>query len=144
MDHLILFSDGACRGNPGMGAIAAVLFDESGAEIARGGSVVGETTNNRAEYRALILGLELSAGRTHGRVSCCSDSELLIKQLNREYRVRDKRLRSLFAQVQERAEVFECVTFTHVRRDDPRIRRADSLANHLLDAEAAAKPKVDS
>jgi ribonuclease HI len=137
MDHVLLFSDGACRGNPGMGAIAAAVFNEGGTEIAWDGSVIGETTNNRAEYRALILGLELSARYTRGGVSCYSDSELLVKQLNREYRVRDKRLRTLFIQVHAFAEVFERVSFKHVRRDDPGITRVDSLANDLLDAEVA-------
>ena len=86
-----------------------------------------------------MLGLDLCTGYTRGSVSCYSDSELLVKQLNGEYKARDMELRLLFGQVQELAEVVESVTFTHVRRDDPRIVRVDRIANDRLDAEEASK-----
>ena len=136
MDRVMLATDGGCRRNPGPGAIAAALFDESGAEIDCDGVIIGKTTNNRAEYHALLLGLELCERYTRGRVSCYSDSELLVRQLNGEYKVRAKALRPLFAEVQERAKLFEQVTYIHVRRDDPRIQRVDGIANNLLDAQS--------
>ena len=80
IDNVKLYTDGGCRGNPGPGAIAFRILDENNNELERGSECIGHTTNNRAEYHALIKGLECAAKHTRGIVRCYLDSELVIKQ----------------------------------------------------------------
>jgi ribonuclease HI len=95
------------------------------------GEYIGRTTNNQAEYRALIRGLEKAKELGATEVRCHLDSELIVRQLNREYKVRDKDLAPLFVKAWNLAQGFKRVTFVHIPRS--KNRRADALVNHALD-----------
>jgi ribonuclease HI len=122
-----LYTDGAARGNPGPAAAAWVVVDPSTGEVlVEGAEAIGEATNNVAEYTAIIRGLEACAGR----VVVHSDSELCVRQLREEYRVRKAHLVPLHRRVREMS--FEEVEFVHVPRDNEWISRCDALANEVL------------
>ena len=130
--YVTVYTDGACSGNPGSGAIGVIVLDENNQEVATYKGCIGDTTNNRAEYEALIKGLELAAGICRRRVICFSDSELLIKQLNRTWRIRNKELLKLNIAVNERVKLFEEVVFQHVKRNNQYIVKADKLTQDAL------------
>ena len=126
----ILYTDGAARGNPGPAAIGIVLTDERGNEIEAFGETIGETTNNVAEYRALLRGLERAA-RHADAIEIRTDSELLARQLNGAYRVRAANLKPLHTHAQRALKQFKRVTIAIIPRELN--RRADALANEALD-----------
>jgi len=123
--------DGGARGNPGPGALGYALFDPAGAEIEARGEYLGTVTNNVAEYRALIAGLE--AARRHGaqRLRVCMDSELVVRQMTGEYRVKNEGLKPLHAEARRKAAAFTEVAYRSVGRADN--ERADRLVNEALD-----------
>lgn len=129
--ELTLYSDGGARGNPGPAAIGYVLTN-CGNVVAEHGEVIGETTNNVAEYTAVLQGLTRAheLGATH--VSCKLDSLLVVEQLNRNYKVKDANLAQLFTKVWNLSQRFQRVTFQHVRREQN--HHADALVNQALDA----------
>jgi len=133
MKKLIIYTDGACLGNPGPAGIGIVICNESGKKIKEDKEFIGDATNNIAEYRALIKALELASDFSVTRVECFSDSELMVRQLNGAYRVKDEKLGELFLQVKEKERLFEEVTYSHVPRENNLIKRADSLANLGID-----------
>lgn len=137
--HLIVWCDGAARGNPGPAGIGVQITDISGqvlAEIARG---LGRTTNNVAEYTAAREGLRKAAELGASKVLVRSDSELLIKQLTGVYKVRNENLKKLHRQVIALAGSFETIAYEHVRRELN--READRLANEGADrTEAGLDP----
>ena len=129
--HLIVSCDGASRGNPGPAGIGAQVTDERGeilGEIAEG---IGETTNNVAEYTAVIEGLSLAAELGARTVTLRSDSQLLINQLTGRYRVKSEHLQPLHRRVRGIAAGFERVSFQHVPREEN--SAADALANLGVD-----------
>ena len=132
---LFAYSDGGARGNPGPAAIGVVLCDSEKEVILEFKQAIGETTNNTAEYEAMIKALELAAEKGAESVECFSDSELLVKQLNGEYKVKKKHLRELFKELKRKEEAFKEVAYKNVRRTDPLIQEADALVNEALDAE---------
>ncbi|MBI3961861.1 MAG: ribonuclease HI family protein [Deinococcus sp.] len=126
---MLLYTDGASRGNPGPAALGYVLW--RGAQvIEEGGEAIGHATNNVAEYRALIRGLERARALGLTALTVCSDSQLLVRQLTGEYRVRDVTLQELFRQAQQLARG-TVRAYCHVPR--ALNRRADRLANLALD-----------
>ncbi len=132
-----IFTDGGSRGNPGPAAIGCVIEHGSGptahgALIWEYGEYIGETTNNQAEYRALVCALEKALELGHQRVQCYLDSELLVKQLNREYRVKDAGLQQLYLKAYNRTQKFESIRFEHIRRELN--KHADRMVNEALDA----------
>jgi ribonuclease HI len=131
----VLNVDGACRGNPGPGSAAAVVSDEAGATLLERGYHLGETTNNVAEYTALLRGLELvrdlAAGKEPPKVLVRSDSELMVKQLAGVYRVKNPKLQPLFVKVKALLAGMPGSKVEHVRREQN--READALANRVLD-----------
>ncbi len=128
---IYLNTDGGARGNPGPAAIGFVIRDEEGKVLKSGGEYIGKTTNNFAEYKALIKGLTeaLELGKS---VSCSLDSELLVKQLNGEYKVKDPNLKDLFSRVQLLTKNFDQVKFSYVPRNKNKL--ADKIVNEVLDA----------
>ena len=128
--------DGAARGNPGEAGCGAVIADENGMVIKELSRYLGRTTNNVAEYAALLMGLEalLELGQKHIVVQ--SDSELMVRQLNGEYRVKDEKLKVLFEQAIGLLRQFDSYRILHVRRDMNKL--ADRLANRGIDQ--AVKP----
>jgi ribonuclease HI len=127
----ILWTDGAARGNPGPAGIGVMLKSPTGTVLAAEGRSIGHATNNVAEYRALLLGLEKALERGVRRVEVRADSELLIKQLKSEYRVKNAGLKPLFEQAAAMLRRFETVRLTHVRREHN--VEADRLANEGID-----------
>ena len=130
MKQLIINTDGGSRGNPGPAAIGVVFSDETGAVIARFKECIGTATNNIAEYSALILALTKAADFEYDEVECRLDSELVVKQLLGEYKVKDPKMKELYTKVQE-LMFFKPVKFVHVRREYN--KEADALVNEALD-----------
>ncbi len=127
--------DGASRGNPGDAAYAVVIRRPNG-EVVEESGVLGKETNNVAEYTALVKALEKARGLGLKRLRVHSDSELLVKQMNGEYRVKNGDLKALFDEAKELTREFDGVTLVHIRREEN--RRADELCNIALDGQ---KPK---
>lgn len=134
---MVIHTDGGARGNPGPAGIGAVIEDGEGKKLAEVSEYIGETTNNVAEYEALIRALE-TAKNTFGKkllgmdVEVRMDSELVVRQLSGQYKVRDAGLREQFAKVARlRLEDFPNISFTHVRRE--KNAHADLLVNKAID-----------
>ena len=132
MTNLKIYSDGACRGNPGPSAIAFTIFDQEGKLLKEHSEYVGIGTNNQAEYLALISALQ-SANSLGTELVCYLDSELIVKQMNGEYKVSDPKLRTLWSQAISLKENVQKVIFIHVPRTEKGIERTDQLANQELD-----------
>lgn len=132
-------SDGGSRGNPGPGAIG-VIIRKDGQILTKHRGFVGKfVTNNIAEYEALITALRLAAKHTNGEITCCLDSELIVKQLLGEYQVRNKKLLPLFLEVQKLQENFEKIIYKHVEREDAFQQMTDELVNEELDCRGYKK-----
>ena len=127
-----LFTDGGARGNPGPVAYAYVLEDEDGEVVAAHGEAMGVATNNVAEYSALIAGLEKAVELGGGELDVISDSELRVKQMRGEYRVKNEALRELSLLAGRLAREVGAVRYTAVRREHNKL--ADQLVNDALDA----------
>jgi ribonuclease HI len=127
----VVMVDGAARGNPGPAGCGAVIYDENGVVVQQLSQYLGHTTNNVAEYEGLLMGLEafLQLGRKHIVVQ--SDSELLVRQLNGQYRVKDEKLKVLFERAMTLLRQFDSYRILHVGRELNKL--ADRLANHGID-----------
>lgn len=123
--------DGGARGNPGPAALGYVLFDPSGRELEARGEYVGVATNNVAEYRALIAGLAAAARAGADPLVVCMDSELVVRQMTGEYRVKNAGLKPLHGAAREAAAMLRRVRFTAVPRSAN--AHADRLVNETLD-----------
>ena len=133
MGKLVVNVDGGSRGNPGPAAIAAVVRDANGEVLEQLGLRIGETTNNVAEYRALLLGIERAAALKASELELVGDSELVVRQVKGEYKVRDATLQGLYMQVKRALEGFEHWSIRHVPREQN--AEADVLVNQVLDGE---------
>jgi ribonuclease HI len=129
-----LFTDGGSRGNPGPAAYAFVLETEDGTVLDAVGEAIGVATNNVAEYAALVAGLERAVELGIDELEVVSDSELLVRQMRGEYRVKNPGLRELWSKAARVAGEIRTVTYTAVRREHNEL--ADSLVNEALDASA--------
>jgi ribonuclease HI len=127
-----LFTDGGARGNPGPAASAFVLEAHDGTVLDARGTSIGTATNNVAEYRALVDGLRRAVEVGVDELEVVSDSELLVKQMRGEYRVKNETLRGLFAEASALARQIDRVTYTAVRREHNEL--ADRLVNEALDS----------
>ncbi len=136
MTILHTYTDGGARGNPGPAAIGVVVKNTDGDIIATHKEYIGEATNNQAEYRALIKALEMAREAGAEEVVCHLDSELVVKQLKREYKVKNENIAQLFVLAWNLSTGFRKVTFTHVRREYN--KEADALVNEALDEELGA------
>ena len=131
----ILYSDGGARGNPGPAGCGFVIMNEKKEILYEGSKYIGHTTNNQAEYQALLMGLEkiLEFGDVE-KITCYLDSELVVKQLNKEYKMKNKDLRIHFDKINKiNFEYKNCISFHHVFREDN--KKADKLANQAMDEE---------
>ncbi len=133
LNKLVIYTDGGARGNPGPAAAAFVIYGDGGKIIEKGGKYLGETTNNQAEYQAVILALQTAKNLGAKEIDFFLDSELVVKQLNREYKVRDQDLAPLFLKIWNLSLGFKKITFTHVIRE--RNKEADAMVNEILDRE---------
>jgi len=134
-------SDGGARGNPGPGAIGIIVRKE-GEILTKYSAKIGENvTNNIAEYTALIKALELASNYTKNELTCFLDSELVVKQLLGEYKVKNPGLLELFLKVQELQENFKKIRYLYVSRWNRFQRIADEMLNEVLDKEGYKKYK---
>lgn len=128
---LVIFSDGGARGNPGPAATGIVIKNTSGETLVSFGEYLGEQTNNYAEYSALIAGLKKAKELNATEVECVLDSELVVKQMNREYKVKEPTLQKLFIQAWNSAAAFKKITYRHTLRENN--KEADAILNKILD-----------
>jgi ribonuclease HI len=126
-----LFTDGASRGNPGPAGAGAALFDTEGHELAARSLALGHCTNNAAEYRALLLGLQTALELGCARLDIRLDSELIVRQLQGRYKVKHETLKPLFEETRRLLDRLEGWSVDHVPRE--RNKRADQLANQGID-----------
>jgi ribonuclease HI len=133
--RLVVNVDGGARGNPGPAAIAAVLATADGEVLEEIGETIGQATNNVAEYRALLLGIERARARGAAELDLVGDSELVVRQVKGEYKVKDPGLRELHSQVRAALADFERWSIRHVRREHN--AAADRLVNEALDGTLA-------
>jgi ribonuclease HI len=128
---LVVNVDGGARGNPGPAAAAAVAADEAGEVVGERSAYIGEATNNVAEYRALLLGLELARELGASEVEVINDSELVARQIGGEYKVKHAGLKPLFVEAMRELRQFDSWAVRAVRREHN--ERADELVNEALD-----------
>lgn len=128
---MIVNTDGGSRGNPGSGACAAVLKDYNGSVLEAKGKFLGCCTNNEAEYNGLILGLSLALEKGADSVEILMDSELVVKQLRGEYRVKEPKLLPLYKKVKELADQIGNVSYHAIPREQN--KAADKIVNQVLD-----------
>ena len=135
-EKIIMFTDGGSRGNPGPAAVG-VYIETLGKKY---GECIGIKTNNEAEYGALIFGLKKikqilgNAPAKKANIECYLDSELVVKQLNHEYKLKEKHIQEFFIEIWNLMLDFSFVTFTHVPREKNKI--ADALVNEALDEQS--------
>ena len=130
LKKVVIHSDGVSRGNPGPAAIGAIIRDERGRLLASISQPIGRATNNQAEYRAIIAALEKVLALGARQVELNSDSELVVRQIKGQYRVRKEALRPLYQRVKELQSLLEGFTVRHIPRQQN--READKLANAAL------------
>ncbi|MFA5131495.1 MAG: ribonuclease HI family protein [Patescibacteria group bacterium] len=131
MNKAIIFTDGGARGNPGPAGIGAVIYDENKKLVAEISEYLGVATNNQAEYKALIAALQKAASLKANELDCYLDSELVVKQLKHEYKVKNKDLAPLFLTIHNLSLNFKKISYTHIPRE--RNGEADRLANEAMD-----------
>jgi ribonuclease HI len=131
VEKVVVNVDGGARGNPGPAAVAAVAADPTGEVLLERNAYIGETTNNVAEYKALLLGLELARELDAAEVEVVNDSELVAKQISGEYRVKHAGLKPLYLEATKALREFERASVRSVRRESN--TRADALVNEALD-----------
>jgi ribonuclease HI len=128
-----MYTDGGARGNPGPAAVGVFICNSEGEAIEELGETIGEATNNVAEYSALIRGLECARDLGATDAECFLDSELVVKQLKGQYKIKNFNLQKLCDQVRKVAQHFQSVSYTHLPREADGMRRADQLVNRALD-----------
>lgn len=125
-----LFTDGGARNNPGPAAIGGVLYHEQKI-IDSFSQYIGETTNNQAEYQAIIFGLNLAIKHKITELACFLDSKLVVEQLNGHFKIKETHLQKLFVQAYNLTHKFKKITFHHILRE--KNKEADKLVNQALD-----------
>lgn len=128
---VVIYTDGGARGNPGPAAIGVVINNENGEVLFKEGRCIGDTTNNQAEYQAVVLAMEKSVELGATDVELFSDSELIVKQLKGEYKVKDKGLAEHYLKIWNLQNKLKSVKYNHVYREQNKL--ADSLVNEALD-----------
>lgn len=136
MEHLVIHTDGAARGNPGPAAIGVAVYDRDRRPVVEISDFIGHTTNNVAEYRALVRGLEEALRLGAHKVEIYLDSELVVKHLSGEYKVKNAGLKPLFVRARELMASLTQVDVRHVPRE--KNKEADALANKALDRRHSA------
>jgi ribonuclease HI len=130
-NKLIIYTDGGARGNPGPAGIGAIAKNNDNEIIFEISEFIGKTTNNQAEYKALVFAIKKAKELKIEEVDFYLDSELVVKQLNGQYKVKNKDLMPLFLEINNLKKQFKKITFSHVRREFN--KEADRLANMAMD-----------
>lgn len=134
---LIIYTDGGARNNPGPAGIGAVLMDKNKKVIAEISEYIGEATNNQAEYKAVVSAIKKAKELGAEEIDFFLDSELVVKQLKREYKVKNKELAPLFVEIYNATLEFKKVSFTHIRRELN--VEADRLVNEAIDKQLGVR-----
>ncbi len=129
--HVVAYADGAARGNPGPSSYGAVVYDEAGVELATASKALGHGTNNQAEYKGAIAALEAALELGATKLTLHMDSQLIVRQLEGRYRVKNAKLIPLYKRLVDLRTQFDSVAFVHVPREENKV--ADRLANEALD-----------
>jgi ribonuclease HI len=127
----ILYTDGGARGNPGPAGCGALIFDDNYKLVNFVGAYLDHATNNFAEYHALLIGLKLAQKAGIKNLICRLDSELVVKQLNGEYKVKDSQIAEFHKKLKKYIEFFDSIKFEYVPREEN--KHADKLVNLILD-----------
>lgn len=135
MKKIITYSDGGARGNPGPAAFGVLVYDGDGKMLVEHADYIGEGTNNIAEYCGLIAALEIARQFKPDAVECFLDSELVVKQMKGEYKVKQEHIKKLHAEAKKEAGHFNLVTYTFLKRNHEKIKIADKMVNRVLDEE---------
>ena len=143
INKIHLYTDGGSQGNPGPGSIAILVCTHDNNLLYEFSECIGQCTNNQAEYKAVIKGLELCAKYTRGQVICFTDSELLVKHMTAVYRLKNDILRELFLEVKKNCQIFSEVLFQHTPRNHQRIQRADNLVKDAYQGRCINKCHVN-
>ena len=130
-EKLIIYTDGGARGNPGPGGLGVVIYNDKKEVIDKISEFLGVVTNNQAEYKAVIAALKKAKELGGQELDFYLDSELVVKQLKREYKVKNKDLAPLFLEIHNLSLSFKKISYTHIRREF--IAAADALANEAMD-----------
>jgi len=128
---LIIYTDGGARGNPGPAGIGVVIFNDKKKLIAEISEYIGEATNNQAEYRALMAAIKKAKELGTEEIRFYLDSQLVVEQLNGNYKVKNKDLQPLFVRIYNDSLNFKKVTYSYIPREQN--KEADSLANKAMD-----------
>lgn len=139
IEELIIFADGASQGNPGEAGAGVVITDEKGNIIEELKYFLGKTTNNVAEYRALIFALEKARRIKARRLKIFMDSELIVRQIKGEYKVKDLKLKTLYQEVWKLLQKFPEYTINYIARE--KNKRADQLAKEAISTNSPSRPK---
>jgi ribonuclease HI len=131
MKRMIIYTDGGARGNPGPAGAGVVFYNEQGKIVKKISKYIGKATNNQAEYKALILGLKEAINLKPFLVDFFLDSELLVRQIQGQYRVKNNKLKVLHQEAKELINKFEKINFNHTVREDNIL--ADKLVNKAID-----------
>jgi len=130
--EISMFTDGGSRGNPGPAAIGVIIKDHKKETIHKIGKYIGVGTNNDAEYKALIEGLSFLSDLKHSQVDCYLDSELVVKQLNGLYKVKNQNIKEYWNKIKILEKNFKHITYQHINRE--KNWEADELVNQVLDS----------
>jgi len=133
IEKLVIYTDGGARGNPGPAASAAIIQNEAGEIVSTAHLYLGKTTNNQAEYQGVIIALKEAKKLGAKELNFFLDSELVVKQLIGEYRVKDSDLQKLFQEILSLSVGFKKITYQHIPREKNKL--ADKLVNEILDKE---------
>jgi ribonuclease HI len=133
VSKIYIVTDGASRGNPGPAAIGYGVYSQDWNRFEEKTDYIGEATNNEAEYKAVIAALDCATGHCRQEVEHYSDSELIVKQLNGEYRVRARNLKPLIEAIFTKRQYFLSISHKHLPRSHERIQRIDKMVNRKLD-----------
>ena len=131
--NLKIYSDGGARGNPGPAAIGVVICSDDHTILYEHSDRIGHATNNIAEYLGLIAAIEIAKQFNPSRVAFFLDSELVVKQLCGEYKVKDEKMKELYSVVQSEKSAFSSISYTHLPRTHEFMQKADALVNRALD-----------
>jgi len=132
IDVIHIYIDGCSKGNPGPAAIGIVITDKEGGVIEKYSEYIGEATNNTAEYIALEKALDIAIGLTTKTVLIFSDSQLVINQMKRNFRIKSPHLLDIHKRIRNSERMFEKVEYTHVSRESEFIKKADQLSNEAI------------
>ena len=132
-ERILIYVDGASIGNPGPSGIGIIIYDEEGNETRREAKYIGEATNNEAEYRAVLEALNIAPALCTHHIEIYSDSELIIKQLNRQFRPKAKHLFKIHKEIRACENIFKSVEYVLVPRTNKRIEKADRLAAEVIE-----------